>query len=97
MKALITTSTYSFLKHNWKKKTGKVFFGLQSLGAQTGIPVSQMVWILDWVENYSEQPASSIHFFKTFCRSLFFCELEMEATSEEFCLYVGEMYFLNLL
>ena len=30
MKLLIATSTYSLLKYNRKKKTGKVFFGPQS-------------------------------------------------------------------
>ena len=37
-------STY-LLKCNWKRKTWKVFFGCQILGAQTGIPVSQTAWI----------------------------------------------------
>ena len=44
-KSLISTSTYFLLQYNWKKKTWKVFFGCLSLGAQTGIPVSQAAWI----------------------------------------------------
>ena len=36
------------LKYNWKKKTWKVFFGRKSLGAQTGIPVSQTALTRHW-------------------------------------------------
>ena len=32
------------LKYNWKKWTWKVFFGCQSLGAQTGIPFYKTAW-----------------------------------------------------
>ena len=49
VKSLIATSTYFSLKYNWKKKTWKVFFRRQSLGAQTGIPVSQTAWIRHWI------------------------------------------------
>ena len=46
-KSLITTSTCFLLKCKWKKNL-KVFFGRQSLGAPTGIPVSQTTWIRHW-------------------------------------------------
>ena len=36
---------YFWLKYNYKKKTWKVFCRCQSLGAQTGIPVSQTAWM----------------------------------------------------
>ena len=57
VKSLIATWTFFLLlllvflfllKYNWKKKTWKVFFGRQSLGVQTGIPVSQTAWIYHW-------------------------------------------------
>ena len=31
-----------------EKKTWNVFFGRQSLGVQTGIPVYQAAWIRNW-------------------------------------------------
>ena len=46
--SLILTSTYFLLKYNWRKKTWKVFFGLQSLGTHRGILVSQTAWIRHW-------------------------------------------------
>ena len=46
-KSLITTSTCFLLKCKWKKNL-KVFFGRQSLGAPTGLPVSQTTWIRHW-------------------------------------------------
>ena len=42
-----------FVETSLKKKTWKVLFGRQGLGAQTGIPVSQTAWIHWVLFNYS--------------------------------------------
>ena len=49
VKSLIDTSMKFLSKYNWKKKTRKVFFGHQSLGVQTSIPVSQTAWICHYI------------------------------------------------
>ena len=48
---LLIVIQHVFVKCNWKKKTWKVIFERQSLGAQTCIPVipvSQATWIRSW-------------------------------------------------
>ena len=42
-------SMHFLLKYNWRKETWKVFFGSQSLGAQTDMLVSQTAWICHWL------------------------------------------------
>ena len=45
MKPLIASSMYFYWNTTEKKKAWKLFFGCQSFGAQTGIPVIQTAWI----------------------------------------------------
>ena len=49
------------VKYNREKKTWKVFFGWQSLGVQTGIPVSQLAYIRLCMYMTTEQQVSALN------------------------------------
>ena len=43
--SIVKSLTATFIEIQLKKENSKIAFGRQSLGAQTGIPVSQTAWI----------------------------------------------------
>ena len=51
-KSLIANSTYFFVETQPKKENLKSVFGCQSLSTQTGIPVSQTLWIMNTMQKF---------------------------------------------
>ena len=68
VKSLIATSSFFFLEIHMKKENLESVF----MGAQRGIPVSQMVWIRHW-HYFSKWPDTLYKFSSSYCTILKVC------------------------